>query len=259
MRCRLLLLIVFLLASCREEQSDGPRITAGLAFACDERTFEGSRFHICSADGGSIEIRTSGPGGIPFRSFAELEAALGDKAQAVKFAMNGGMFDEDGRAIGLSIEDGREIHPINLRNGLGNFHMRPNGVFLVRRDGLAEVVASEDFRPAHNIMFATQSGPMLVIDGQIHPRFEADGSSRYVRNGVGVDEADKALFAISQQEVSFGKLARLFRDELRVRNALYLDGSVSSLWDPAAGRRDRHAPIGPMIVVFKPLESKRRP
>lgn len=227
--------------------------------ACAQRLFEESRFIICSADAGRIEMHTSGPGGTPYRSFAELEASLGKRSDQVQFAMNGGMFDKEGRAIGLSIEDGREIHAINLRKGLGNFHLRPNGVFLVRRDGRAEVVASTDVRPSSDIAFATQSGPMLVIDGQVHPKFEVDGPSRYERNGVGIDPKGNVVFAISQEGVSFGRFARLFRDELGVRNALYLDGSVSSLWDPIAGRRDRHAPIGPMIVVFKPEGSAPRP
>jgi prepilin-type processing-associated H-X9-DG protein len=60
---------------------------------------------------------------------------------------------------------------------------------------------------------------------------------------------------ISNDEVSFGKLARFFRDGLKARNALYFDGSVSSLWDPANGRRDAYAPLGPMVVVFKAAAS----
>ncbi len=85
---------------------------------------------------------------------------------------------------------------------------------------------------------------MLVIDGQIHPTFEVDGPSRYERNGVGIDPGGQPVLAISRDGVSFGKFGRLFRDRLGARNALYLDGSVSSLWDPVAGRRDRSAPLG---------------
>ncbi len=56
---------------------------------------------------------------------------------------------------------------------------------------------------------------------------------------------------ISNGPVSFGKLARFYRDELNVKNALYLDGNVSALWNPATGRLDTGAPIGPIIVVGK--------
>ena len=214
---------------------------------------------VCTPKGGRVEMRTAGRDGLPYRNFSALEAGLGARADHLRFAMNGGMFDMDGRAIGLSIEDGREVHALNRNRGRGNFHMEPNGVFLVRRDGRAEVVTTDAYAPAPDIAFATQSGPMLVIDGVVHPQFEVDGPSRQVRNGVGIDPAGKPVFAISQQGVSFGNFARLFREALGTKNALYLDGSVSALWDPVNGRRDRHAPIGPMILVFKPAESAPRP
>jgi uncharacterized protein YigE (DUF2233 family) len=92
---------------------------------------------------------------------------------------------------------------------------------------------------------------MLLIDGKLHPRFDADGPSRYVRNAVGIAPDGTPVFVITTDVVSLGKLARYFRDRLKVRNALYLDGSVSSLWDPANGRMDNFAELGPMIVVFR--------
>ena len=144
-----------------------------------------------------------------------------------------------------------EVHAINLREGGGNFHLMPNGIFLVRSSGRTEVVTSTRFMPSADIAFATQSGPMLVIGGKLHPRFEPDGQSRNIRNGVGVRDG-KALFVIAQDPVSFGKMARFFRDGLKAPDALYFDGSVSSLWDPANGRRDTHSPLGPMVVVMRP-------
>ena len=57
------------------------------------------------------------------------------------------------------------------------------------------------------------------------------------------------LDARGETVVSFGKLARLFRDILNCRDALYLDGAVSSLWPPAAQRMDNRAPLGRVIVV----------
>ncbi|HEX8413319.1 MAG TPA: phosphodiester glycosidase family protein [Sphingomicrobium sp.] len=196
-------------------------------------------------------MRTTASNTVPYRSFAALQTMLGTRSERVAFAMNAGMFDENGNAIGLLIEDGKQLHPLNLRKGGGNFHLLPNGVFLVRKNGSAEVVASNAFEPSKEIAFATQSGPMLVIDGKLHPRFDADGTSRYIRNGVGVAPDGTPVFVISNDMVSFGKFARLFRDQLNVRNALYFDGSVSSLWDPANGRMDSFVPIGPMVVVFK--------
>jgi len=170
--------------------------------------------------------------------------------------MNAGMFDEDGNAIGLLVEQGKELHRINRRAGGGNFGMLPNGVFLVKNDGSAEVVETGDFEPSDDVMFASQSGPMLVIDGKLHPAFEPNGQSRHIRNGVGIAPDGTAMFVISEEPVSFGRFARLFRDGLKARNALYFDGAVSSLWDPGNARRDTGPPIGPMVVAFRIEESK---
>jgi len=218
---------------------------------CSSAMFEGSRFTLCPAKGARIEVFTSDESGTPFRSFAKLERALGKRAGQVAFAMNAGMYDEEGHAIGLLIERGRQLHRINRRGGGGNFGMLPNGLFLVRKSGKAQVVATKAFEPAEDIAFATQSGPMLVIDGKLHPAFEPDGESRNFRNGVGIAPDGTAVFAISEDVVSFGKFARLFRDQIKARNALYFDGSVSSLWDPANGRRDARAELGPMVVAFR--------
>jgi prepilin-type processing-associated H-X9-DG protein len=129
-------------------------------------------------------------------------------------------------------------------------------VFLVQRGGGAEVVTAAEYKPAKDIAFATQSGPMLLIDGKLHPKFDADGQSRYIRNGVGIPPDGTATFVISDDLVSFGKFARFFSDRVRARNALYFDGSVSSMWDPSAGRQDSFVELGPMVVVFRKEEKR---
>jgi prepilin-type processing-associated H-X9-DG protein len=131
----------------------------------------------------------------------------------------------------------------------------PNGVFAVRKDGRAEVTTSEEFTPAPDIAFATQSGPMLLIDGKLHPKFDHDGPSRYVRNAVGIGPDGVPKFVITTDAVSLGKMARFTRDRLGARNALYLDGSVSSLWDPVNGRMDDFAELGPLVVAFRSAAS----
>ena len=144
------------------------------------------------------------------------------------------------------------LKTLNTADGEGNFHMKPNGVFFGTGDKW-EIRTTDDFlaNVSDRPEFGTQSGPMLLIDGKVHPEITEDGPSRLIRNGVGVDEKGRAHFVISNAPLSFGKFARFFRDELKTPNALYLDGSVSALWNPATGRTDGGAAIGPILVVEK--------
>ena len=252
---RLLLPFLLLLAACGDADSKSPPVSTAMPAPCTQQLFEGDRFTVCDAGDGSIELVAAARGETPVRLFADLEAGLGPRAEQVDFGMNAGMYGEDGRPIGLAIVDGRQVRAINRRKGGGNFHLMPNGVFQVRRDGRAEVVTSAAWKPSPDIRLATQSGPMLVIDGQLHPAFEHDGTSRHIRNGVGIAPDGKPRFVISEDPVSLGKFARFFRDQLKSRNALFFDGAVSALWDPANHRRDVTVPLGPMIVAFRPAES----
>lgn len=220
--------------------------------ACERRSFEGSAFTICRYDRRRDEIALilDGARG-PLRSFAALDTALGARTRRLRFAMNAGMYDEYGNPIGLYVEQGRERRRINRNTGPGNFHLRPNGVFAAAADGRVAVVPSDRYDRASHPRWATQSGPMLVIDGRLHPAIQDNGPSLHIRNGVGVDSADTAWFVISDDAVSFGRMARFFRDVLNCRNALYFDGSVSSLWDRPAGRRDTNAELGPLVAIFE--------
>ena len=220
--------------------------------ACSPVRFEGSRFTHCIADPEKHRVRTvlAGPGGEPYRGFEAIAAARGEDAPEIAFAMNAGMYDDAGRPIGYYVEGGERVQTLNRAEGSGNFHLKPNGVFY-GSDGEWRIRTTDDFftsvssRPE----FGTQSGPMLVIDGALHPRFSGEGESRKLRNGVGIDARGRAHFAISEEPVSFGRFARLFRDRFETPNALFLDGSVSALWDPARERRDARANLGPFLVV----------
>lgn len=251
MKRRLLLAAAAMLLS----SSGAPTVSAqGTASACRPIRFEGSRFTLCTAEPGRHRLRLVdiGPDGRPIRNFSRLGPRLGSDAAHVAFAMNAGMFDLAGYPIGLYVEDRRERTPLNRKAGSGNFHLKPNGVFYGDDKGW-HVAATDAFaamRPAR-IDFASQSGPMLLIDGRLHPAFAADGRSLHIRNGVGIGANGAALFAISEEPVSFGRFARLFRDALGCRDALYFDGTVSRLWDPATGRQDRGVPLGPMVVAVK--------
>ena len=220
--------------------------------ACTSVTFENAGLIHCVADPAvhTISMVLGPQRGAPYRSLAKLAEAMAGDTASVAFAMNGGMFNGEGKPIGYYVENGERLKELSQTDGSGNFHLKPNGVFYGTK-GKWQVKTSDEFyrtvgdRP----QFGTQSGPMLLINGKLHPEITEDGPSRTLRNGVGVDSQGRAHFVISQGPVSFGKLARYYRDVLKTPNALYLDGSVSSLWDPASGRVDSAAPIGPLILV----------
>ena len=245
------LLGAMLLSACSIRSGTPP--AEEIVSPCEPVMFEDSPLTHCTADPTrhTIEMAVGDTRGKPFRSFRTLAAAQTDDAAPVVMAMNGGMFDTDGLPIGYYVEDGERTKPVNQAEGPGNFHLLPNGIFYGQAGGPWQVRETEAFvdtvkdRPE----FATQSGPMLVVGGRMHPDFDDDGASKKVRNGIGVDLQGRAHFVISEAPVSFGKLARFYRDVLKVENALFLDGSVSQLWDPARGRMDQIVPLGPLIVV----------
>jgi uncharacterized protein YigE (DUF2233 family) len=163
------------------------------------------------------------------------------------FAMNAGMYAPSRAPAGLYIENGNKVHGIVTAAGPGNFGMLPNGVFcLTERFAVIESRAFAANPPA--CRYATQSGPMLVIDGQLHPKFLPDSTSSYIRNGVGVSaDGLTAWFVIADRPVTFHRFARFFRDQLGSPNALYLDGSISRLSVPGQGRADFGLPMGPIL------------
>lgn len=222
------------------------------ARACSVHTFEGSRFTVCVYDAARDDFRLASHDarGAYLRGFEPLARELGPDARRVRFAMNAGMFNAAGAPIGLYVENGAEEHVLRLTNGPGNFHLKPNGVFWIDDRRGVHLNTSEDYATlAPHPRFATQSGPMLVIGGTLHPRFSTDGPSRYIRNGVGIRDG-RAYFVISSGVVSFGRFARFFRDQLHCRDALFLDGSVSSAWIPSMNRNDDDHLLGPMAVVL---------
>ena len=221
---------------------------------CQDLEYEGAAYAVCTVEGGtdSLGLYWRDGTGRPYATFGQLAAALAQTKATLVFAMNAGMFQEDLSPVGLFIEGGEVRRAANTRDGPGNFHMKPNGVFYFGPHG-AGIMETEKFLAARlHPAFATQSGPMLVIDGAIHPRIQPDGTSLKIRNGVGVRDGRAIVFAISRDPVSFYRFATLFRDRLGCANALFLDGSVSSLYAPEIGSTTQLLPVGPMVGLTAP-------
>ena len=168
--------------------------------------------------------------------------------------MNAGMYHEDRTPVGLYIEDGERVSSLNDNDGPGNFHLKPNGVFSIwREDGRrgAHVMQTRDYLKAGHdgIAYATQSGPMLVIDGEIHARFLPQSDSLKRRNGVGVSANGDIYFVLADSPVRFYDFAVFFRNGLKTPNALYLDGTISRLYAPALKRNDPGLAMGPIVGV----------
>jgi uncharacterized protein YigE (DUF2233 family) len=217
--------------------------------ACERVIFDDAPFTTCRIDLARTETRLflRDAEGVIYGSFGRVEAAL-PAGKRLGIAMNAGMFHEDRAPVGHYVEDGVEEMRVITSDGPGNFGLLPNGV-LCLMEGRAAIVESRAYaEDPPDCRDATQSGPMLVIDGTLHPRFIENGSSRNIRNGVGVDRSGRVLhLVISDEPVNFHHFARFFRDHLDVPQALYLDGRVSRLYAPAIGRADIGLPIGPII------------
>ena len=228
--------------------------TAMQAAECRDLSFGGASYTLCEvAAGEDLRLFQSGPDGA-YGSFKNVDAALATEGKALGFAMNAGMYHRDLAPVGLYVEDGVEVSKLVTRAGPGNFGLLPNGVFCIGET--FRVIESRVFRKERpDCRYATQSGPMLVIGGKLHPKLLADSDSLYVRNGVGVSrDGARAVFAISNEAVNFHTFARLFRDELGLPDALYFDGNISRLYAPALGRHDGGFPMGPMVGTVVPKD-----
>ena len=220
---------------------------------CGPMEYERNPYTICEVDLRKHMLRLywRNSDGTPYAYLFSLPRALRGGGRLL-FATNAGMFDPALKPVGLYVEQGRELVHVNTTSGYGNFHMKPNGVFHVSGDR-AVVVETRVFlkyRPQADL--ATQSGPMLVINGRLHPRFDRSSRSLKARTGVGVRADGQVVFAISRAEVSFDAFARLFRDGLNCPNALFLDGgSAASLYAPPLNRYGNILSLGPMLAVFE--------
>ncbi len=187
-----------------------------------------------------------------FKSIQNLKSLVESKQLKLLFAMNGGMYKKDNSPLGLFIENKKTLSSINTSDGSGNFYLKPNGVFYITSDNNPFVCKTGDFIDNGKIKFATQSGPMLVNDGQIHTAFKNGSKNLNIRNGVGILPNNKIVFAMSKIEISFYDFAKYFQS-LGCKNALYLDGFVSRTYLPEKKWIQTDGNFGVIIAVTTKL------
>lgn len=246
LRAALLALCGLALTACTEK-AEGP---------CATITFEAAPYLVCTFDTTQDDIRLflRDETGAPFGQFDRLANHVASQGGSLVFAMNAGMYHEDRRPVGLYVEEEQSEMGLVKNAGPGNFGMLPNGVFWVDGDaaGVTETLTYDSLFEGDPPRFATQSGPMLVVNGDLHPALNPDGTSVRRRNGVGVSgDGRQVFFVISDAPVNFHTFARLFRDRLEVPNALYLDGAVSKVYAPALERNESGLDMGPIVGVVR--------
>ncbi|MBP2445293.1 phosphodiester glycosidase family protein [Rhizobium leguminosarum] len=229
---------------------------------CEQQSFEEAKYIICTLDSGKADLRLfwKGADGEPYRAFSSLAEAVHAAGKTLVLAVNAGMYRADFSPMGLYVENAVELKPANTAKAessagqVPNFYKKPNGVFFLGETGAGILPTDEFLKRAPKVRFATQSGPMLVIAGKLNPIFIPGSTDRTRRSGVGVCGAGTVRLAISEEGVNFHDFARLFRDNLKCLDALFLDGGHGvGLYHPAMGRNDRswHGGYGPMLGVVE--------
>jgi uncharacterized protein YigE (DUF2233 family) len=186
-------------------------------------------------------------------SLTSLKKYIESKNQELVFATNAGMYTTDNSPKGLYIENGKELVPIdlNIKMTNANFYIQPNGVFFLTESDAKIVTSTEFAQYKGQAIYATQSGPMLVIHGAINSNFTKGSQNVYIRSGVGLTGDGNIVFAISNEAVNFYDFASLFKEKLQCNNALYLDGAISKMYLPEIGRNELGGSFGGMIGVVR--------
>jgi uncharacterized protein YigE (DUF2233 family) len=219
---------------------------------CHIDNYENRNFVVCEFDLRHFDLKLfwKKPDGEIYGFLQNIPHSNKSNNDSLVFAMNGGMYRPDRSPVGLYVENGRMLQGADTASGSGNFYLKPNGIFFVSGNAAGILETGRFLQGRPHADAATQSGPILVIGGRIHPRFLSDSTSEKIRNGVGITDTKKVVFAISNDPVTFMQFAKFFRDRLHSPDALYLDGSISSIYAPSVQRADYLRPLGPIIAVY---------
>ncbi len=226
-------------------------ITGILAFA-QNRNIENDAFisHVIDLNKQNLKFYWKDDKGDLFRNFNNLKKWVNSKNESLIFAMNGGMYKKDRSPQGLFIEKGVLKSKIDtLQNGYGNFYLQPNGIFYITNKNKGVICKTTNFK-IEGVEYATQSGPLLLIDGKIHHKFRNGSKNLNIRNGVGILSNGSLIFAMSKNKINFYDFATYFKN-LGCKNALYLDGFVSKTYLPSKNETSIDGNFGIIIAETK--------
>ena len=228
-------------------------ITGLLAFISNQKSAD-NRFitHIIEPKKQDLKLYWKDDNGEIIKNFDNLKKFVENKKRILLFSMNAGMYKKDLSPQGLFITEQKTIVLLDTSSGNGNFYLKPNGVFYITTNHLPKICNSKDFIDNGKIEYATQSGPMLVINGKIHAAFKEGSTNLNIRNGVGILPNNKIVFAMSKGEINFYDFANYFKS-LGCKNALYLDGFVSKIYLPEKNWVQTDGNFGVIIGVTKPM------
>lgn len=218
-------------------------------------THNDKQFDIYQVDytGNNIQLCWKDDKGKKLISLTALKAYTEKKKnKRLAFATNAGIYLEDNSPQGLYVENGKELRPLDKKKKVSNanFYMQPNGVFLLTKNGAMVVPTDKYGVYKAQALYATQSGPMLVINGKVNATFrKGSPNNGYIRSGVGINNNGQVVFAISHGGCNFYDFATLFKDVLHCNNALYMDGAICRSYIPAIKRNQLGGNFGAMIAV----------
>lgn len=200
-------------------------------------SLHGQHFKAVEANPEKLQLHWKNEQGQAYGNFSQLKKQLSQKQQRVRVMMNAGIYTSNDQPAGLHIENHQQQHAINRRAGKGNFHLQPNGVFYLTKNNEPAIRTTASFikkygnNPQKHIRLATQSGPMLLINGIINQQFKEYGGSLYSRNGVCVTQDDRIIFIATAgfSKSNFYHFAQAAQ-QFGCHNALYLDGNLSKLY-----------------------------
>jgi uncharacterized protein YigE (DUF2233 family) len=131
-------------------------------------------------------------------------------------AINGGFFDKNGHPLGLRMSEGKPLSPKKEISWWGIFYIQDRHPHLASMGG---------FSPRIRPDFAIQSGPRLLIDGDI-PSLKGGIAER---SALAMDtKGHLFIIATEHMPISLSDFAHRIREALHCSNALNLDGGSST-------------------------------